>query len=120
MVIGIVEGDEKTEMGQNGINGFFRRSGGRRQLLMTGGGAWQLGESTPVSGRPGRWLGGGPAAFDGGAAERDPREEREREFRGEREKKRGDWPFHSSLIPCNNDDDVLCCTSHCVSKRAVG
>ncbi|PON39038.1 hypothetical protein PanWU01x14_307880 [Parasponia andersonii] len=39
MDAGIFAGVQKSKMGQNGFYGVFRRTGGRRQLLMTGGGA---------------------------------------------------------------------------------
>ncbi|PON32794.1 hypothetical protein PanWU01x14_358250 [Parasponia andersonii] len=86
MVARIVAGGQKSEMGQNGFNGFFRRSGGRRQLLKTGGGTRQLGESTPISGQSGRW----PAWRQLPSSLLRPREKRERRERdmGRREREK--------------------------------
>ncbi|PON79752.1 hypothetical protein PanWU01x14_009840 [Parasponia andersonii] len=82
MVAGIVAGDGKTEKAQIGFYGFSRRTRRRQRAARGGGGSPQVGESTPVGGRAGRWLGGSPAVV----RPRDPREERERDFRGERER----------------------------------
>ncbi|PON43528.1 hypothetical protein PanWU01x14_273010 [Parasponia andersonii] len=82
MVAGIVAGDGKTEMGQNGINGFFWRHRRQQQVARGGGSKWQpSGGSQMIGVADGGWR-----RSCGGAAERDPREERERDFWGERER----------------------------------
>ncbi|PON66086.1 hypothetical protein TorRG33x02_268960 [Trema orientale] len=56
LVVRIFAGDEKTEIGQNDIYDFFRRSGDRRQLLVIGRGVRQLDGASPVGLVAGRWL----------------------------------------------------------------
>ncbi|PON31202.1 hypothetical protein PanWU01x14_371660 [Parasponia andersonii] len=87
MVARIVAGDEKIEMGQNDISGFFRQYRWRQQAARGDGASWQLGEGLLAGLGGERWP---EAILRWCGRERSERGEKKR-VRGEREKKRGDW-----------------------------